>query len=199
VANATSITNRALSMLGAARIGVLASDDSPQAAIALELYQPTVDALLSEWDWRFAVEVRQLSQVAEPLPAGADWDYQYAIPTNCLRLIRLDVENIPYEVVSSPTGNEGGQRRLYSNESELWAHMVIRKEAALWPAHFAEALVYRFAAVLAMPITRRVDFAQAFDAKADAAVAKAKAIDWNEQPWPEIQGGRMLADAQFGE
>ena len=198
MANPTSITNRSLSLLGAATISVLSPDDSPQAAIAVQLYQPTVDALLSEWDWRFAVEVRQLSEVAEDLPAGVEWDHQYAIPVDCLRLIRLDVENIPYEVVSSPTGNEGGQRRLYSDESELWAHMVIRKEAALWPAHFAEALCLRFAAVLAMPITRRVDFAQEYERKGEAAVARAKAIDFNEQPWPTIQGGRQIADARFG-
>jgi hypothetical protein len=193
-----SLTNRALSMLGAETIGSFTASDSPQAAIAVELYQSTIDQHLSEWDWRFAVQRRQLSEVAEPLPAGSPWSHQYAIPTNCLRFIKTDLAQGRWEIYAAPTGDEGGQLRLYSDEREVWADRVIRQEAALMPAHFQKAAELRLAAVLAMPITRNRQVADYYLALASAAVAQAKAIDWNSQPWPEIEGGRMLADARFG-
>ena len=198
MASPLSISNTSLSMLGAARISAFDITDSPQAALCVEFYQDCVDGLLSEWDWRFAVETRQLDRVAEALPEGLDWAYWYAIPTNCLRFIETDDKGEPrYEIVASPTGNEGGQLRLVSDDDEVWADMVIRKEAALFPAHFLAALHLRFAAMLAMPITRRVDFAQEFERKALSAVAQAKAIDFNQRPQKPLRGGRQIADARL--
>lgn len=186
--------NRALTLLGAETISALTPEDSPAAAMAVDLYDPTVDELLAEFPWRFAVAREQLSKLTTT-PANTNYTTEYALPADTLRIVRTSNDNDDWMLYRD---FETGYRRLYSNSTTLWADLVRRPDPALFPAHFVEALVYRLASVLAMPITRRVDFMQAFAGMAAAALSKAKAIDWNEQPWPDMDDGNIIANARLG-
>lgn len=200
MATAVDYVNRALDLIGARPISVLSPEDSPNAATASRLYEPALDEMLSEWPWRFATTRVQLSQVAEGLPGGSDWTYQYAIPLDCLRIVRTDTPQARFEIYAAPGEVAGGgmQKRLYTDEPVVWADVVRRIDSSLLPAHFTRAFVMRLAALLAMPVTRRFDIADAFEARAVAALAEAKAQDWNEMPWPELDDSRLLADARYG-
>lgn len=201
MATSVEYVNRALHLLGAQPITALSLEDSPNAATAVALYQPAVDELLAEWPWRFATTRVQLSEVAEDLPGPTGWwTHQYAIPNDCLKIIRTDRQSGRWEIFAAPGGVEGGgmQRRLYSDETLVWADMVRRIDPTLFPAHFQRALVNRLAAVLAMPVTRKWDIAQYFAQMADRVLAGSKAHDANEQPMGELDDGNLLADARYG-
>lgn len=187
--------NRALVMLGAETITALTLEDSPNAATAVDLYDPTLEQLLSEWPWRFATGRVQLSQIDDVDPIDTAWTYQYALPAVTLRIVRTDVTNGRWMLYRDP---ESGYRRLYSDEASVWADIVQVPDAALFPPHFQTALVASLAAQLAMPVTRKWDIAQTFEARAQRAISSAKAHDWNEQPWPEMDDACLLLNARFG-
>jgi len=193
VAQLVDLVNRALSKLGAETIAVLSPEDSPQAAIAVDLAQPAIDELLSQHPWRFATQVRQLTRIAEDMPAGSPWAYQFAIPTDAARIVTTD--NRRWEIYAQPGGAE---RRLYSDSIEVWADVVLTIEPAMFPAYVAEAAVDLLASKLAMPITRRPDIATYWMQVAAVTMARAKTTDWNERPWPEITDGDWLVNARFG-
>lgn len=191
---AVDYVNRALHLLGAGTISALTPEDSPNAATAVQLYEPTLHELLARHPWRFAATRVQLSQLTDA-PANTDWSYQYALPVGTLRVVRTDVNAGSWMLYRDPAA---GYRRLYSNESVVWADLVLEPDASLFPPHFQAVLVARLAAALALPITRRAEIAQAYDARAADAESAAITQDWNEQPWPELDDGNVLVHAKYG-
>ena len=195
MAQLLDLCNRALSRLGARRINALTLEDSPQAAMALELAQPRIDALLAEFPWRFAIKTKQLTRLAGEPPEASGWSYHFAVPTDCLRLHKIHEHAARYEIHAHPNS---GARVIYSNTSELWADMVLRIEAALFPAHVEQAATAVLAAEFAMPITRTPAIATYWEGRAVVLVSKAIAHDANEQPWEDIPDGDMFVNARFG-
>lgn len=193
MSTAVDYCNRALSLIGAETITALDMSESPNAATCVSLYEPTVDELLGEWPWRFAVGREQLSRLTTT-PPDTRYAYEYALPADTLRIVRMDQPNADWMLYRDPAS---GYRRVYSNADSLLADLVRKPDPALFPAHFQKALVHRLAAVLAMPITRRPEFAQLYLGMAAASVSAAKAQDWNEQPWVEMDDGNIFANSRL--
>ena len=186
--------NRALVMLGGETVAAVNDTDSPNAASANLLYQPTVDELLAEFPWKFATRRVQLTQ-SVTAPPNSIYKYQYALPANTLRVVNVAVDTGRWEFYRNATGDE---RVLYSDETVVWADVIVRPTSEeAYPAHFQRALVARLALALAMPVTRRVDFYRMYAALADAEVSRAKSQDWNEQPWPEMDDGNLIAASRY--
>jgi len=194
MATSVDYVNRALALLGAETITALSYDDSPNAATAKDLYDPTVDELLMEWPWRCAVGRESLSQLTTT-PLNTDFEYEYALPSDLLRIVATDIPDGQWMLYRDP---ESGYRRLYANADSVMADMVRRPDDSLFPPHFQRALVHRLAMVLAMPVTRRADFFSLFASMAASSIQQAKAQDWNEQPWLEMDDGNLIINARNG-
>lgn len=78
------VVNLALGRIGyKRRIGNL-YDGSAAATAALNIYAQTRDAVLRESDWGFAERIATATTTAHAAPIG--WAYEYAYPSDCLRL-----------------------------------------------------------------------------------------------------------------
>jgi hypothetical protein len=88
MASVVDICNRALSKIGEKPISAL-TDSNPRAVACNLWYEGVRDSLLREnpGNWNFAVTRATLAQ-SETTPTFG-WDYQYALPTACLRVISL--------------------------------------------------------------------------------------------------------------
>lgn len=186
--------NLALNQLGARPIVALTPSDSQAAAIALPIYEFTVDNLLSKTSWRGATTRVTLSRLTTS-PANTNFKYEYALPNGTLRIVRTDKRDDHWMLYRDM---ESGYKRLYSNREAVKADIVLRPDAALFPQHFQALLVAELAAALALPITRRADVKQAAEQAAVLARAEAVTTDWNEQPWPELDDGDTLTQAKYG-
>lgn len=187
--------NRALVMLGGETVAAVNDTDSPNGAAANLVYQPTLNELLAEYPWRFAVRRVQLTQQVAA-PPNSVYKYQYALPANTLRVVDVAIDSGRWEFYRDAAGNE---RRLYADDTVVWADVIVQytSDDFPYPAHFERALVARLAMALAMPVTRRVDFYRLYAAIADAEVSRAKTQDWNEQPWPEMDDGDLILAARY--
>ncbi len=76
----TSICNQALAKLGAKRINNLETDTSVPAIQCRTHYEPTRDALLRSYSWRFARARATLSQ--DTVTPDFEWSFQYHLPND---------------------------------------------------------------------------------------------------------------------
>lgn len=186
-----SYCNRALSLLGHEPISVLPSTEgeaeSATAALCLALYEAAVEELLSCWQWRFATKRLALSQRDDDPPQP--WSYQYDVPTDLLRLIRTDSAAEDFDIFHDATT---GRKVLYANRTGLEIEYVFDVDDTLFPAHFQSPLVYKLAALLAMPVTEDIGKAQLYEGLCEKALGRAKTHDYNEAPAREIDDGNRI-------
>lgn len=143
-----SICNRALQKLGADTIQALTDDTNRARALALA-YEPVRDAELRRRRWRFAI--KRVSLAALSSTPDSDYDYQYQVPNDYLRLI----EGGDIAQTADMADYRGGASALYSVEgnkilTNLGAPLAIRyiariTDPALFDVAFAEAFAMRLA------------------------------------------------------
>jgi hypothetical protein len=96
-ATSTNIVNIALRSLGVAKITAL-TDDSEPARVMNDLYEPIRDEMMECHPWNFAIVYSDT--LAENATAPKfDYDYSYALPADCLRVIELEDAEDEYKVV----------------------------------------------------------------------------------------------------
>ena len=116
----TDICNMALLGLGANPKIASLVEDSVNARLCRQFYQPTIDALLRSHIWNCAIERPESSLT--PLTTGpdTDYDYYYQLPTNpwCVRLLRVGAKE------DQPTDwKVEGRKFLYNSDTAKVIYM----------------------------------------------------------------------------
>lgn len=167
MASIIDICNMALGMIGVGDITSL--NDSSKESKACKLAWPIVrDEILRSHPWNCATKRVSLTPLVDT--PEFNWDYQYQLPSDCLRVIKVNPES-QYQVE---------QRKVLSNEIDLQIEYIFRQED---PTAYDSALVSAFSYSLASKIayqfnasTSQVDYlsTQAEDKLADARSADAR-------------------------
>lgn len=191
-ASQTSITNWALTKLGADRI-TNPGDDDEKARAAAEIFDGLVAAELRRNVWKFALASASLG---EELPAPAlPWTRRFPLPANCLRLVAVGSDPLGPAL----WGLEG--RHIVTNEAAPLLVRYIR--ADLTPASFDALFVEVLALKLALELAPRVrDEAGLIDRLARLylmALAEARRIGAVELPaMPRQASEPWVAARQLG-
>ena len=139
------ICSHALVKLGANSISSF-QEETTEAHIAKQLYDMVLDSLLSSYPWRFALKQTSLARLTES--PKADYQYAYALPTDCIRILSAGPTNqgsgLKYRVA---------QQQLHTNSSSVMLTYLCRPNEADFPAFFVEALVAKLAAEFCLPLT----------------------------------------------
>jgi hypothetical protein len=147
MASKVDIINNALTKIGANTI-ININDDSEEARRVNVIFDDSLDLLLQEYPWNFAIERTSLAQL-ETDPTY-EYTYNYQLPTDpyCLRVLDIYNENsqdIFYKI-------EG--RKLLTNETSVYVRYIKRvTDMSELNAMFREALSYYIAAQLAFTLT----------------------------------------------
>ncbi|MDP1753687.1 MAG: hypothetical protein Q8L22_29925 [Reyranella sp.] len=172
------ICNRALSRLGT-RATISALDENSTEARTVSIwYAATRDTLLRAHDWNFA---RRRVILADQGAAPTGWTFRYALPTDCIRLLRIvpaspEAGSARFEVAGDATS-----RFVLCDEPAAEAVYTARvDDPNLYDAGFASALVDQLAAHVAYPITQRTETAVRLAQLARAVLGEAMAADVNE-------------------
>jgi hypothetical protein len=171
------ICNRALSRLGT-RATISALDENSTEARTVSIwYAATRDTLLRAHDWNFA---RRRVLLAEQGTAPVGWVFRYALPTDCIRLLRIATENSA-ESARFEVAGDAVSRFVLCDETAAEAVYTARvDDPNLYDAGFSTALVDQLAAHIAYPITQKTDTAVRLAQMARAALSEAMASDVNE-------------------
>lgn len=150
-ASETDIANDALGRLGISPIMAL-SDSSKQAQFADRFYEQTRDEVLASHAWNFAIRRATLAQLSTPPPF--EWQYAYQLPTDHIRLLRLN--NYYIDEISESYAMEGTTLLTDAETAEI-KYIGRITDVTLYPPLFVEALSIKLASKLSAPLTGRFD------------------------------------------
>jgi hypothetical protein len=134
------IINLALTRLGESPIQSV-DEASPAANAAKLLYDTVRRSVLRDYDWNFALKEVGLSRYTTP--KRKDYHYSYALPVDCVRVIKL--------VNSSGFAVSDGSLHTDSEEAQL-LYIWDNDDEHTFDSKFVEALSYKLASELAMPV-----------------------------------------------
>lgn len=155
--SSVDICNDGLSRLGQTQFIQSFDEESNEAALCARFYEKMRDSTLRGWRWRFATRVASLGKLSID-PEG--WEYAYSYPNDCLfaRYLAVGVRdrvqrsNAKWDVRARPSTD---RRMIVTDENDAKLVYTAKiTDTFMFDPLFADALSWRMAWVLAMPLTR---------------------------------------------
>ncbi len=166
---AVDIANLSLAMMGVKPIMAF-TDDTLTAQVLNQLYVPDVKYCLSLFDWNFALKKISLSRLQE---TDNVYSYVYQEPVDVLRISKIrDANDEVVEYVE-----RGG--KIYTNTSPVYLYYVYYELGmeSFMPYYFVEALKFKLASDLAIPIKGSPELYKAYVALFQQAFKEAQQMD----------------------
>ena len=129
-------------------------EDSAAAQLARTLFDPTIDALLSMFPWRFASQTIVLNK---------NTDGDFIIPTNVLRIIKCE-------------GQINGNK-INTSSDTLEIIAIVRVEPESFPGYFATLVATKLAMEFCIPLIGDANIFKMMTALYESEYQSAKFID----------------------
>lgn len=172
MASKVDICNRALLRLGQAEIQSV-DEASNEAQYCRRFYDICRRATLRAHPWNFATARAPLAKLST---TSQEYSGVYALPSDCVRALSV-LGGIP----DNPIKFAVVARTLETDMADpVLKYITDVSDPNLFDEGFADALAWRLAAELAVPITGKADLAQYLAGQYRSAVQSARAQDMNE-------------------
>lgn len=172
------IVNLALGRLNEAPIVSL--DERSAASNAAKLYyDASRREVLRSFNWGFALRLESLALLDEGV---SDFPFVYALPEDCLRVIRILRQGDPD--FASGAGQEFVTRsgKVYTYVSDAMLEYVSNVEDANdFDGKFTEALSYKLAADMAYSVTGKLELANHYLGVYQQLIGEAATVSMSEQ------------------
>ncbi|MGP5331943.1 hypothetical protein [Pseudomonas helleri] len=161
------ICNIALSRVAYTQPIVSFTERSKAAELCRVNYSSLRELVLQAFPWPFAESIVALADIGSPAPG---WAFRYRYPADCLKVRDIvrpgsrraltSDQQIPYRA-----GYSDGGRVIYTDQPEAACRFTYNVEdSTFFDPQFADALSWRLAMELALPLTAKPDL-QAFAAQ----------------------------------
>lgn len=186
--SSAQVVNTALELIDAQSFITSLTDGSGIAKAANIIYQPVVQLMMREIEPEFSRFTAPLVAAIAPSQVPP-WTYEYAYPSDCVRLRQVrpaagsyDVNNpqpvranVAFDIIGNPLVNT---KVILTNQvNALAVYTSYTVPEALWDAVFAEAVARRLSNPLAMALSGRPDFAKEILEESARVAATAEAVD----------------------
>ncbi|HDG7970536.1 TPA: hypothetical protein ACQ8NQ_002984 [Klebsiella pneumoniae] len=166
MASVINICNIALARIGNSRTINSLTEKTKEAYTCNLFYESMRDAVLADNDWNFAMSRVVLADLGAPAPG---WLFRYQYPTDCARIAailpkwftgsHIVLQDKPVFEVGS--NEDGTGRVIHTNESQaVLLYVKSITDPTMFDALFADALSWRMAAEIAMPIAANASLGQ---------------------------------------
>lgn len=136
------LINNALTLLGHDTLADLTGTDKA-TTICVQHYQQVVDAVLRAYQWNCAM-TRSSELTAESTAPSFGYDYKYALPDGCLRVLRMQELDCKFKVEGS---------YLLTDEESAYILYIARISPASMDSLLKGAVSAALAATIAFPLT----------------------------------------------
>lgn len=153
MASAIDICNFALQRIGT-KSSIISLDEASPEAIACKLaYEQAVRTALRLHPWNFATASIALALLTNARP---DWKFRYALPSDCVRALRIMADDrsadpIPFEVGINDTRD--GRTIMCNREDAILVYTCYVADPTLYDSSFVDCLAWRLAADISMTVT----------------------------------------------
>jgi len=170
----TVIVSLSIMQLGHKPIQTL--DNADDLTIAAEqAFDLLLPAVLSTGNWRFAVQIAQLSQSVQVPPPGSNWTSIYLLPSGYLKNVRVIPQNYDYEIYEND--------KIYCNwNGEMLMEYAFVPDISRLTASFVSYFVYEIAAYLCLSAAQKPEYYSVIEGKRIQALALASATDASNRP-----------------
>lgn len=193
------ICNIALSRVAYTQPIVSFTEKSKAAELCRVFYAPLRELVLQAFPWPFAESIVALASLGSPAPG---WAYRYRYPADCLKLRDIVVpgkrttitsdQRIPYKI-----GYDAGGRVIHTDQPDASCRFTFRVEdSTFFDPNFSNALAWRLAMDLALPLSSKSDLQQFSTQQYNLALSIAKGSAFQESqddPDPESEFIRVRA------
>ena len=170
----TSVISNAISVLGHKPIITLDNADDLTVA-AEQAFDMLLPSVLASGNWRFAVQIAELSRLVEVPPSGSCWTSVYALPAGYLKNIRIYPQNYAYEIYEN--------NKLYTNwTGAVWMEYVFQPSVEKLTPAFVNYFCFEIAAYLALSNAQKPEYYSVLEAKRIQTLAMAAATDAQNRP-----------------
>jgi len=192
MSSVVDICNSALYKIGASRISTL-TEQNKAARICNDIFAKIRDEVLRAHPWNFATKRIQLAREVDTPTFG--YSYQYALPTDCLRVLGVSGDSNLGTSVHIAHKIEG--RKLLTNEETVFIKYIFREtNTGNYEANFVEALAFRLAQELAYPMVQSADLTDKMKKNYREWIADARTFDAQEGT-PEDVIDDVFLNARF--
>ena len=144
MAGQIEIINIALARLGESPIQDINEGSAPANAAKL-IYDAERQATLRSYPWNFALKQKTLARLDQE---DVDFENVFALPVDCLRVVRLMDAGSKAEAQYVTRGG----CVCTDSDRVILEYVADMKDATFYDSKFVEALTYRLASALAMPV-----------------------------------------------
>lgn len=184
------IINVALARLGESPIQSLDEGTVP-ANVAKIFYDQERRATLRDYNWNFALRTARLAKLAE---TPIDFQFAYALPSDCLRAVRLRSGGVPDYAGPGLRFVVRGGMVLSDEDPALLEYVCDCTDTTQFDDKFIEALTYKLASAMAMSIKGSTELTKSFLQEYTAIVSQAAALSGNENR--DAENGNPYVEAR---
>lgn len=187
------ICNLALSRVAVTQAIASFTERSKEAEQCRVFYSHLREVVLQEFPWPFAESIVALADLGNPAPG---WAFRYRYPADCLKIRNIvqpgfrralssDME-IPYQI-----GYDAGGRVIHTDQPEAVCRFTFKvDDSTFFDPQFVEALSWRLAMDLALPLASKPDLQQFAAQQYQMALTLAEGSAFQESqsdPEPESE------------
>lgn len=187
------ICNIALGYLGVEKRISSRTEESKEARLCAQYFDHARDLVLEETEWPFAQKYETLALIQEE--PNEEWPYEYRVPADCLRAIRIVPGSaIRNEAVPVPftTSYDGGPT-LWTDRNPVQLQYTARiTDPVYWSPSFAEALAWKLAVMVAMPMAIKETLRDRAEAHYTIAIHAAASHSLNSVVQDEVPDGEFV-------
>jgi hypothetical protein len=178
------ICNKALVLVGANIISSF-TQNSTESIVANQLYESTLEDLLTRCRWRFATKQVQLSKNTDN--PDARYESSYALPSDAFMIHTVTVsDNV---IIYDRYG-----QNIFTNTTSsdiVIADYTFQPSESIFPPYFKQALVFELASLFAGSIVRNDQLSIMYEARASRQLSVAKSIDAQAQTTKRVDVNRF--------
>lgn len=187
------ICNIALSRVAVTKAIASFTERSKEAEQCRVFYGQLRDLVLQAFPWPFAESIVALADLGSPVPG---WAYRYRYPADCLQIREIvqpgwrraltSDQQIPFKI-----GYDSGGRVIHTDQPEAACRFTFKvDDSSFFDPQFADALAWRLAMDLALPLTSKTDLVQFAAQQYQMALTVAEGSAFEESqddPEPESE------------
>ena len=178
------ICNKALVLVGANTISSF-SQNTTESIVANQLYETTLEDLLTKCRWRFASKQAQLSKNSDN--PDARYESSYALPTDAIIIHTVTVGD---QVIVYDRYGQNLFTDTTSSDTVI-ADYTFQPSESVFPPYFTKALVFELASLFAGAIARNDQLSVLYAQQARSQLQSAKAIDSQAQTTRRVDVDRF--------
>lgn len=172
----TNIISLAVMLLGHAPIQSLDKPDD-MVVSAQQAFNLLLPSVLATGNWRFAIQIQQLTLSTQVPPPETGFNQIYLLPPGYLKNIRIIPQNYVYEIYSN--------NQIWCNwgtQSPVYMEYAYLPDIAQLPPWFVNYFIYEIACMISLTTAQKPDFFTALEAKKSIQWGIAAAADAQNRP-----------------